>query len=616
MKAPETHGRKALVLFLIGAFLFSSLIFSIFYQQNKKLRAEFNILIIEELFDYTVGQQAQAQGLIRSARSVLGNLAAVHAASGSPQDASWLPACSQALDGVHALYEIEFIPIEQLQTTLASGEIPESSRFFYERLQKGQGAVSDFLDEKQQEDKCFFLIAEPVIKEHTLIGAMQAKIDAASLIPVDHQTNLFQRVHSLIVTSDGTILFSNSSDYTSTATSNLYTSMTNSGILAENTALVQRLLYEPHLQVLQFEGKGKEYFVAKSQLGYHDWQVINFVRSPDVVLRSEVILKNIVLTGVLLILVTLAVVGFIVCLVFWQRKKLYLEQERYAVLSQFSDTILFEYDCQLDILEFTSNALQCLCLDCLQIEQLTKTEWMLQLVHPEDFGMVQGLFHTFCLDQEDSLSYIEIRLKQKQGEYGWFGCQYRWLFLSDGKPCRLIGKLVDITKQRSKEQLLLEQARRDVLTNTYNKAGEQIINELLPKVQCGIFFMLDLDDFKEVNDTYGHRAGDDFLIYVGRLLKQVFRADDIVARVGGDEFVVFIPNIDQFALAERKAQDLLQKLQIHFEEEHSPFAASASIGIAFYPQDGKNYHELYAAADYAMYKIKQQHKGGYGFYQQ
>ncbi len=162
---------------------------------------------------------------------------------------------------------------------------------------------------------------------------------------------------------------------------------------------------------------------------------------------------------------------------------------------------------------------------------------------------------------------------------------------------------------------LQEQARRDALTGIYNKIGEKLIDQRLSACGSGLFFMMDLDNFKMINDTFSHAAGDRLLTQVGALLRSTFRSDDLLARIGGDEFVMFIPESTSIDLAQQKAQALLKAIQSLEIAPSSDEQLTASIGIAVSPQDGVTYDQLYQAADQAMYRVKlHDHKSGYAFY--
>ena len=127
--------------------------------------------------------------------------------------------------------------------------------------------------------------------------------------------------------------------------------------------------------------------------------------------------------------------------------------------------------------------------------------------------------------------------------------------------------------------------------------------------------MLDLDHFKEINDTMGHTKGDDVLRDVAKTLRHQFRKDDIIARLGGDEFVILLKNLDSDAVIERLAASLNRALCRTYTQDNISLSISASIGIARAPIDGTTFAELYPKADAALYEVKRSGKGSFHIYQ-
>jgi diguanylate cyclase (GGDEF)-like protein len=122
--------------------------------------------------------------------------------------------------------------------------------------------------------------------------------------------------------------------------------------------------------------------------------------------------------------------------------------------------------------------------------------------------------------------------------------------------------------------------------------------------KLGVIF-LDLDRFKEVNDTLGHDAGDRLLYTVGNRLMELLRKTDTVARIGGDEFLLLLPNIERVKDVIHISQTVLDGLREPFIVDGHEVSISASIGIAIYPDDGTDVDTLVSRADKAMYEVKQ-----------
>lgn len=182
----------------------------------------------------------------------------------------------------------------------------------------------------------------------------------------------------------------------------------------------------------------------------------------------------------------------------------------------------------------------------------------------------------------------------------------------------LVILLFTIYKVNNKHQKrLLEFARIDALTGIKNK--ETLQNEISTYLkndssqQLGALFMIDVDNFKTVNDLNGHVIGDEVLKNFGSILKESFTIEDIVGRAGGDEFIVFVKDIQEHGNAINKAQEICQKIR-NIEIDNFKGTISCSIGIAFYPEHGTTFKDLYNLADQALYQTKNQGRNGYTCY--
>lgn len=280
-------------------------------------------------------------------------------------------------------------------------------------------------------------------------------------------------------------------------------------------------------------------------------------------------------------------------------------QARYDILSEFSDTVLFEYDCLDKTLVFTPNITTLFKLN--EIGQIKpfdeKTNFT--MIYPDDVEKVKNLLATIG-DERDEVDDFVIRFKDKDGNYRWVRWMGRLIRGRLGIPQVFLGKISDVQDELTKEQDLREKASIDGLTGALNrKAAELQINTLMEDKNCkGYLFMIDVDDFKTVNDTLGHAMGDLALINLVKLLKKNFRKDDVVGRLGGDEFIVFMTNTEIQANAEAKGAEILDILATSTEEPHF----TISIGAAAYPGAGSDYESLYLAADHAMYVSKKSGK--------
>jgi diguanylate cyclase (GGDEF)-like protein/PAS domain S-box-containing protein len=191
------------------------------------------------------------------------------------------------------------------------------------------------------------------------------------------------------------------------------------------------------------------------------------------------------------------------------------------------------------------------------------------------------------------------------------------LFDGAGKVIGVASLCEDVTARKQSELKIWEQANYDSLTKLANRqmASDYLEHEIKISDRSNksiALLFLDLDGFKDINDTLGHDVGDTLLLEVARRLNSYTRDVDTVARVGGDEFVVIMGGLDSSHPAERIASDLLKKIAEPFALAQETVFISASIGITIYPQDASDAVEMLKNADQAMYAAKQ--NGGNSFY--
>lgn len=177
----------------------------------------------------------------------------------------------------------------------------------------------------------------------------------------------------------------------------------------------------------------------------------------------------------------------------------------------------------------------------------------------------------------------------------------------------------EIERCKLMEARLQEIAQHDILTGLPNRLQFEtsLDREIARAKRHQHFFallLIDLDYFKDVNDTYGHPFGDELLCHAGDRLKESLRSEDFVARLGGDEFIVILNEIESYQDASFVAQHLLDSLNQPYLIEDTQLHISASIGIAFYPEDGDNSTTLVKHADIAMYRAKDLGRNGYQTY--
>lgn len=244
----------------------------------------------------------------------------------------------------------------------------------------------------------------------------------------------------------------------------------------------------------------------------------------------------------------------------------------------------------------------------------------MSLFHSDDLPRVQANFLELTKLQDGESKVIEYRLRHQDGQYRIFR-SYDTPFLRDAdqQVIQIVGTAVDVTQQRDFETRLEYLAHHDPLTNLPNRTllharleHSLQVSERLGLQLCVCF--IDLDNFKNINDSYGHSVGDKVLIEVANRMQSIIRKGDTLARVGGDEFVLVMDNIDLEGSRREVLQKFIQVFERPFTVDNKDFNLSMSMGISRYPLHGRSIETLNQHADTAMYEAKLAGKNTFRIY--
>ncbi len=241
-----------------------------------------------------------------------------------------------------------------------------------------------------------------------------------------------------------------------------------------------------------------------------------------------------------------------------------------------------------------------------------------QNIHPEERERVMSSFNETMKSDAEFWSE-EYSFHRADGGYVFVLDRGYIIRNESGKAVRAIGTMMDITQRKQAEEIIRYQAVYDQLTGLPNRI---LFNERLTaalrqakknKKMLAVMF-LDLDRFKKINDTLGHAAGDRLLESFAGRISDTLRSTDTVARWGGDEFTVLLPDLNCLEDAVKTAQRIIDYLKPPFKLEEQPFHVSSSIGIAVYPNDGEDAETLVKNADAALYRAKDMGRNNYQLY--
>jgi diguanylate cyclase (GGDEF)-like protein len=213
----------------------------------------------------------------------------------------------------------------------------------------------------------------------------------------------------------------------------------------------------------------------------------------------------------------------------------------------------------------------------------------------------------------------EIWNRRKDGEIFSEWLTINTLFADDGSVHRRVALFSDVTEKKKRDELTWRHANFDMLTDLPNRRmfHDRLRHEMMKAQRSGlklVLLFLDLDRFKEVNDTLGHDKGDLLLAQVARRIVGCVRESDTVARLGGDEFTVILTEIVAMDSVERVARDIIDALSLPFNMGADVAHISASVGIAIYPTDSMDAAQLLNMADQALYAAKNAGRSRFGYY--
>lgn len=609
MRQKEKQSIKMIVSFIACSLLLGLGVFSIFRNYQQRLNTEFDSFIRETLTTYAEAQGNSIQSLVSDIEGTLKAVTVLVENQGSVPDGSQLSAALKLLSDRESSYQIQYFTRDFLLERKVSEEAGDVYRQTVEQLILGNTVISPIGYAEHQSESYIFSIGVPIMQNGEMVGALRSVINVKSLLAAAEPDKLNRLVNTWIVDQEGTAVYAYHEirgeyhDLFSLLEANRIPGFIKNQIrstLAEEKAVTC---------LIHTEEDGPLY-MSVAPVGVNGWFLVNFTQEKETSVVSANIMNSGIEVGMLLILVTVIAAAFFYSLILRQRRSLNLEQKRYAALSRFSDTILFDYHWEEDTIEFTDNALKVIPLKTAQLANFLEVSTLASLIHPDDFETLYECFKNPPRGTSEPAA-CEIRLIGKDHRYHWYSCQYQPVYeIHKYQPSVLIGKLADIDDQKKKEEELRLKSSLDGLTGVLNKqTAEAEIQKKLDDHLNGCLFMLDIDDFKEVNDQQGHVAGDHLLEKIGKLLKTNFRQNDLIGRIGGDEFVVFLETSNPMVL-HRKAEQLVKSLSQLTGEEGYP--VSVSIGAAITHKD-TTYHALFERADQAMYQAKLLGKNQYRF---
>lgn len=295
------------------------------------------------------------------------------------------------------------------------------------------------------------------------------------------------------------------------------------------------------------------------------------------------------------------------------------QQELDSIVSE-GNTALYEWNLTRDVCEAEQGKLA---VDSSTLPSHSFDAWIAAILETRVFADDKPAF-TAMLNREHLLaayfskkyrSSLSYRFLPDEGEPRWRQVSVQLVPYPDTQDIKAYLISCDIDEEKRREQDLLTRSQQDFLTGAINRETFiSRVNEVLAQAPAATHavMMLDIDGFKTVNDVLGHEAGDQVLREVVEQIHSVLRSSDIVGRIGGDEFMICLPETPFDAAIGKRAGQLCTALRRQLDNQVS---ISASVGVAVYPRDGLSFDQLYRCADTALYYAKNNGKDNYAFFQ-
>ena len=290
------------------------------------------------------------------------------------------------------------------------------------------------------------------------------------------------------------------------------------------------------------------------------------------------------------------------------------QAERLHILSEAEGEKIIDYNAKTDVMIIRTNDEYGMAQD--EIHSRYMQRFNAGMIYKEDVAYYKAVLESLLKSPKHDT--IEFRIKRFDEDYTWYQANLTSLLGAEGYVTRIVGRMININGRKLKEMELLLRAEKDALTGIYNQgATEQLIHNAIQdgnENSLSALMIIDLDNFKEANDLLGHANGDELLEKTADILKEMFKGGDVIGRIGGDEFLVYMRNMETISDADEMAGNIVKSVRYDLDFEGQPIRVTCSVGVAVYPYHGKTYEELFEKADRAVYTVKANGKDGYRVY--
>jgi diguanylate cyclase (GGDEF)-like protein/PAS domain S-box-containing protein len=464
------------------------------------------------------------------------------------------------------------------------------------------------------------LISLPAYIDDAISGVLFAILPNRAVSNLIETTAYDGKAVSGVCDADGNVIFTEKEFDFSDYHENVFNLMENDSL--ENgfsQAELKQVMRNGEAINFYFHHEGEKYYAAIEPLGIRDWYMFSTIGGTT----ADTIQRHVsAYVSAMFIIVFAVGIAMILEAFLHERttvKRLEQDKEllrqssaRHTLINRLSNEVLFTVNMEEGSIVFNDNFESMFGFSppaC----SLDNTEECYNLVVENDRPLLTRFIEQIRSGAAEA--HEELRMIGARGIGRWKRLEIYTVFDSEGHSKEAVGKISDIHRQKQSLQRLRKQADSDSLTGLLNRSAMErytraVLADEGDKAKHA-FFMLDFDNFKQVNDTLGHAEGDQMLVAFAYALKRLFRAGDLVARIGGDEYTMLMKTIDSDESALEKAEQI-RKAMGRVSEEFG-VDVTVSIGIAVFDRDGKTFEALYKAADEALYSVKNSGKDDCAF---
>ena len=494
--------------------------------------------------------------------------------------------------------------------------------YFYDTFKTGKPQVSNRIEVDENLEPILTLTYP--IKRDKSVEAIIAGTLSYSVLKDLFTIPLFSSdSYIYIVAIDGNVILCNRDKKRSLYNVNLF-DLINNTFKTESDTFVSKMksdMIKNRADFITFSGNDAKKLFSYMPLGINNWYILSVIPY-SYILKQQFAISILVYAILGIIIFTVLMFICVVYTLFRMASTIEKDNERLTIATNQNQTLIFELDLQKNEIVFSGDTNFILGTDRKNFPlDFIRNEYY-KRIHHDDLIVMTEFRNT--IEKKGGTFSGEFRYKTLQNDYIWLKISSTLIKDEDEKEIKIIGTLTNVNSQVLHEQELKSIAELDKLTGLLNKTSmESHAKQILQtntEQRCALF-IVDLDNFKKVNDMLGHLVGDMAITDAAKKLSLVFSEKDLISRFGGDEFCILLRLKNRFdedtikRIITEKAQNMCTFLREDYFDEKSVVSVSASIGISLFPDHGASYEEIFKKADEALYTVKNSGKNGFKIFE-